>query len=145
MYSIAELQSVHHDIRKYLLVFHALTGCDTTSGIFRHTKASSLYLVRKNADYLNVFKEPNSSHVVIAEAGEMFFLQMYKATSAVRSLNELRYVMYVKRLKSQALNADLKLDSLPPTSAAAALHSYRAYHTVQVRLKTPIIHLPTKT
>ena len=104
---------------------------DTTSII----QVSSLSVLRSNdVSFLNVFKKIDASHCEIADAGERFFLLMYKAKKKTATLNDLRYDLYVKRSKTQSLQSDLKLQTLPPTSSACMYHSYRAYHTVQVML-----------
>ena len=79
---------------------------------------------------LKVFTQENSSKEAIAQSGEKFYIKMYGSTVA-KTLNRLRYLTYLKCIKTLSLKSDFSLESLPPTSAAAEHHSYRVYHTVQ--------------
>ena len=64
----------------------------------------------------------------MSKAGERLFLSLYGATSYNISLDNQRYILFQKSLK----NIAPKLESLPPTSASAAQHSFRTYYQVQV-------------
>ena len=54
-------------------------------------------------------------------------LKLYGAKKA-SSLDDYRHVMYMQRVSRKSLTSDgFLLESLPSTSRAAKLHSYRAY------------------
>ncbi|ELU12774.1 hypothetical protein CAPTEDRAFT_192602 [Capitella teleta] len=67
----------------------------------------------------------------IENAGEEFFLKLYGSNKLVSTLDKLRYYKYKQAKRKSPLTPTIKLESLPPTSAAAAQHSLRAYHQVQ--------------
>ncbi len=58
---------------------------------------------------------------------------MLKLYGAVRStsLDKLRYILYTRSVSRSSLSSGFKLESLPPTSAAAKFHSCHAYIAVQ--------------
>lgn len=62
------------------------------------------------------------------QAGETIFLLLYGSNDRTQTLDALRYIMFQKSLRKSTA----KLESLPPTSASAAQHSYRTYYQVQL-------------
>ena len=58
----------------YLAVVHALSGCDTTSALFRKGKIQAFKVLDNTEDlsFLDVFKTPNSTQDQIATFGEEF-------------------------------------------------------------------------
>jgi len=61
----------------------------------------------------------------------LFLLKLYGAARS-KTLDKLRYLMYYRSVHRTSLTSStFKLESLPPTSAAAKFHSYRAYLAVQ--------------
>ena len=78
---------------------------------------------------LDVFKQSNASADEIVRVGELFLLKLYKAKQSVTALDKLRYVQYMQKMSK--ISSTFQLQILPPTSAAAKYHSYRAYFTVQ--------------
>ena len=98
------------------------------------SKKRALEVLRSygDQDSLNTFTEPRSTpeYYYIANVGERFLLKLY---GAVRStwLNKLRYILYTRSVSRSSLSSGFKLESLPPTAAAARFHSYRAYLAVQ--------------
>ena len=91
---------------------------------------------------LDVFQRCDVSHDEIARAGELFLLKLYGATDACNSLDKLRYVLYMKKISKAS--STFQLQSLPPTSAAAKYHSYRAYYAVQEWLGNATDVMPTE-
>ena len=82
-------------------------------------------------DFLHVFKQEDACHRDIASAGEQLMLKLYGAQTS-QSLDKYRHVLYLQKVSRKSLtSASFQLESLPPTSAAAKFHAYRAYHTVQ--------------
>ena len=58
---------------------------------------------------------------------EEFLLDFYKSKHSA-SLDKLRYILYTQ---VSEISSSIKLESLPPTSAAAKYHSYKTYFTIQ--------------
>ena len=77
-----------------------------------------------------MFLKPNATHAEIQAAGEWKFY----GCSTNSTLNKQRYLRYNQRIAKSRLMSTFKLESLPPTSDAAAQHSFRAYHTIQQSL-----------
>ena len=110
---------------------HAITSADTTSAIFGLGKKKAFLLAQKdNLELLDVFENCGSSKEDIARAGEQFLLKLYGART-VTTLDKYRYTRYNYLISRSSLSSTLKLESLPPTSAAAAQHSLRTYLTIQ--------------
>ena len=79
---------------------------------------------------LNVFENRESSWDEIADAGEKFLLKLYVADQ-VQTLDKIRYPCYNRSISRMPLSSSFKLESMPPTSAAARQHSFRTYLCVQ--------------
>ena len=128
------IQSLHPAVKRHLLFAHAITGCDTVSALFGMGKQKALSVLERGEDNwvtLDIFKQPDATRDEIAEAGEKFLLKLYGATQS-NSLDKYRYVRYMQQVSNTSLtSAGFKLESLPPTSAAAKFHAFRTYHTVQ--------------
>ena len=121
-----------------------MSGCDTTSALFRRGKTQAFKVINNEEDlsYLEAFKCRESSHDLIGSAGEIFLLQVYNAPSTFKTLNDLRYANYKKQVSKKGLTAatGFELKVLPPTSDSAKYHSYRAYYQVQKWLGNDIIN-----
>ena len=123
------------NVVKYLAVAHALSGCDTTSALFRRGKIQAFKVLDNTQDmsFLDVFKRPHSTPKEIAMSGERFLLLLYKAPVTCKTLDDLRFWRYKKQVNEKKLTSasGLELRTLPPTSDAAKYHCYRAYLQVQ--------------
>jgi hypothetical protein len=116
-----------------LLFLHAITGCDTTSALFKKSKVKGLSILEKNKslrETVAVFSEENADHHAIAAAGEKFLLALYGAKTS-QTLDDYRYFYYNRLIGKQKLHSRFNLAVLPPTTAAAANHSFRTYIQVQ--------------
>ena len=124
--SINDIQTSIGDTRKYMLVLHAISGCDTVSAIYRIGKCKSFNLLHNKREYgmLNLFLNSDSTHEGIQRAGESFLLKLYGASKCA-SLDELRNICYKKAVTKTSLSSSFQLATLPPTSAAAKQHSFR--------------------
>ena len=131
LYNIRDIQRAIGDTAKHLMPLHAITGCDTVSGIYRQTKRKAFNLVHKRQDFeqLEFFARVGSTHEEVKNAGELFILKLYEAIQ-FQSLDEYRHIPYKKAIGRGSLCSSFHLESLPPTSAAAEQHSYRTYLTV---------------
>ena len=87
-------RSLKENVVKYLSVAHAMSGCDSTSSLFRKGKIHAFKVLDNNNDlsFLDVFKANNSRKEQIASAGEKFLLLMYNAPKTCQSLNNLRFM-----------------------------------------------------
>jgi len=131
VYDLQAIQSAIGGVRTHLMTLHAITGCDTTSALFGKGKKKALLLAQNDSlDFLDVFKSSESSKDSISMAGEKFLLKLYGARS-VATLDKYRYTCYNRSIGRSSLTSSFKLESLPPTSAAARQHSFRTYLTVQ--------------
>lgn len=135
IYSITEIQqALHAVVKRHILFAHAVTGCDTVSALYNIGKRKALSILEhdgNNWDNLDVFRRENADRDEIEQGGESFLLHLYGATQSA-SLDKARHVLYMKQVTRRSLTSEgFKLESLPPTSAAAKYHSYRAYYTIQ--------------
>ena len=114
-----------------ILLSHAMTGCDTTSGFFRigKTKLTKSKILENNPAYNSVFLEDGSDIDVVIDAGENIILQLY-GKHKCKSLDELRGVLYKKKLHNKSIRKRIDPRSLPPSSSAAKYHALRVYHTM---------------
>ena len=140
VYDILAVQKAIGKAKTHLMFIHAVTGCDTVSALYGQGKKKAFQLVQKdvnNFQFLDCFLNPESTKEQIASAGERFMLQLYGAHK-MQSLDRLRYISYNHAIRKSTLSSSFKLESLPPTSAAAKQHSYRTFHTVQQWLGNPV-------
>ena len=81
--------------KKFLLLNHAMTGCDTTSELFNIGKSKLLTcdIFETHHNQSNVFYTPESSLKHIAEAGERIILDLYGGQS-YQSLDKFRFEKY---------------------------------------------------
>ena len=130
--NIQEVQSANAGVSDHLLFLHSMTGCDTTSALYMKgkTKAFDVMKSLRNSQIPDAFTSPTSTHDDVAQNGEDFLLQLYGGGDA-KTLDQKRYIMYKRSISKSSLSSVFKLETLPPTSAAAKYHSYRVYHTVQ--------------
>ena len=77
-------------------------------------------------DSLSTFTEPRSLPEDITNVRVRFLLKFYGAVIST-SLDKLRYILYTRSVSRLSLSSGFKLESSPPTAAAAKFHSYRAY------------------
>ena len=139
LYRVRDIQASIGDTSKYLMVLHAITGCDTVSAVYRQGKRKAFNLVHnlKEYDLLNTFINAESTDQQVQQAGESFLLKLYVASTCA-SLDELCYIAYKKAISRTSLSSSFQLAALPPTSAAAKQHSFRTFLTVQEWMGRPL-------
>jgi hypothetical protein len=118
------------------LFLHAFLGCDTTSRIHGIGKGLALNKFVKEKsfqEHAHAFGCQDKTRREVIAAGEKAFLSLYNSGNEDVTLNSLRYTLFCKKV-SIGLSV-LQPESLPPTSAAAAFHSMRAYFQVQQLIK----------
>lgn len=133
MFNISKQREIFEECKDILLFCHAVSGCDTTSSLFRKGKVKSLNLLKKEERLrktVSVFNDRDATKEQIAVAGETFIIALY-GKSANKTLDEHRFYMYHQHTAKKRLQAHFDLATLPPTSAAASQHSFRVYHQVQ--------------
>ena len=86
---------------------------------------------KKEHDLLKDFISVGNTHQEVQKAGESSLLKLHGASSKCGSLDQLRYIAYKKAISRTSLSSSFQLATVPPTSAAAKLYSFRAYLTVQ--------------
>ena len=117
-----------------LFFLHAMTGCDTTSALYRQGKKKAFKLLLRCPELktcVEVFNDPSLSESDVKWAGEEFLLALYGAPKTTPSLNEYIYYCFMKAVVKCPIHTQFQLSSLPPTSAAAKEHSLCVYHRVQ--------------
>ena len=93
----------------------------------RPKKALAVLRSHGDQDSLSTFTEPRSIR---------FLLKLHGAVRST-SLDKLCYILYTRSVSRPSLPSGFKVESLPPTAAAAKFHSYRAYIAVQQLLAVP--------
>jgi hypothetical protein len=115
---------------RQLLVVHAISGCDSTSCLYGHSKASVWRRITGNDKTLPLtdVMESSESQDSIVEAGLKLLALIYGGKVS-DSLNELRYTRYMDITASAT--APLKPELLPPTVNAAKYHILRTHSQVK--------------
>ena len=116
-----------------ILPIRAFLGCYTVSRVHSiGTGEESFKKIMSNPEILNnlfKFNGQDTDKTIIATAGEKL-LSIFYVGSGDEKLNDMRYDMFCKKVTvSKSANTH---ESLPPTSDAACIHSFRAYHQVQI-------------
>ena len=143
--SIYRIQDIQENsasiVHKNILFLHAFSGCDTVSSFFQYGKRKVLKMIQESKDdwdCLDIFLKTDPDKEELEKVGEKFILKLYGAKTC-SSLDEFRYLKYMQRVSRKSItSADFQLESLPPTSAAAKFHTFRAYHTIQQWLGTEL-------
>ncbi|PZC75227.1 hypothetical protein B5X24_HaOG206534 [Helicoverpa armigera] len=119
--------------QNYILFLHAITGCDTSSAMYRRGKTSVFKLFEKEdlTDCAKVFTENDSKPETIIAKGIRFLLAVYGAPKKITCINKYRYLTFVKHTRK---NKQVQLSCLPPTSESAIQHLNRVYYQVQTWL-----------
>ena len=114
----------------YILFSHAFLGCDSISHPHGIGKQQILKMLenKKFVEAAKVFGCEGSSKEQIEQATEQCFLLLYKAPPTVKSLDELRYIKFVKKVSGKG--TAVLPQTLPPTSNAAKYHGWRVYFQV---------------
>ena len=124
---------------KHLLVCHAFTGCDTTSGLSGFGKAKPLETLCSGQvdEALDTFVDETSSKQDIKASGERLFKHIHGGTDDT-TLPQLRF----RKFSKQAKVGVIRPENLPPTENAAYQHSLRTFLQVQDWLKLTTMSLP---
>ncbi|GBN17070.1 hypothetical protein AVEN_192875-1 [Araneus ventricosus] len=114
-----------------ILLLHVFSGCDTTSAIYRKSKASTVNFFKNQLSQMkniaDIFYNPSSTSDAISQAGEKMFLAIYEVPANEHNLNNHRYAAFLK--SSTKVKSDLS--SLSPTKGEAEQQSFRVYLQIQ--------------
>lgn len=135
--NIFELQDKLGDVKKHILFAHAISGCDTTSFIFKKSKALCIKLLKKDISLcqrLQIFYEENPDKKQLMEVGITFITKLYRTRNSKEGIDSLRFTLYNRITCRQGLSANFNLAVLPPTKDAAIQHIFRAYYQVSYLL-----------
>ncbi|KAG1687728.1 hypothetical protein GQR58_008303 [Nymphon striatum] len=120
------------NVCNYLLLAHAMLGCDTTSKVFGIGKGVAIKHMRNDTDFkshADVFLDEDATQSKIADAGEKYLVSILKGDPE-ETLDQLRLQRFHQKVATNK-NA-VQPETLPPTSAAIKYHSLRVYYQVQV-------------
>ncbi|KAG1705779.1 4-hydroxy-2-oxoglutarate aldolase, mitochondrial [Nymphon striatum] len=115
----SSLLKIPAQIKSYLLVLHAWTGCDTTSAIHSKGKNSLLRKLKTSQhlrSLMDILSDKNADQVEVGAAGIELFLYMYGGN---QTLTKLRYYKFM----DMAAKGAILPENLPPTERAAVQHS----------------------
>ena len=84
--------SAYPKCQNHILFLHAITGCNTTSAMFRRGKRSILKLFEKKdlIDCAKVFAEIESSPQTIITKGTRFLIAVYGAPKKINCIDKYR-------------------------------------------------------
>ena len=115
--------------RRYLLFFHAFTGCDTFSSISSHGKTILFYkLCTGDIDeHMDIFRGIQATMNTVIGGGIAIFKYFYNARGTTCTLGKIWYNISSRK----AASVLIKPDTLRPTEGAAAWESLHAYLQTQ--------------
>ena len=119
------------DICSSILFLHAILGCDTTSQLHGIGKGNSLKKFTDCNHFRDLsvaFNSPSATAEEIVTAGEQVLVSMYNGKPG-KTLDYVRYKCFSAKVARNTSHSQPK--TLPPTSAAAKLHSLRVYYQAQ--------------
>ena len=116
-----DIQTIQHEIPKiqeHVLFAHAVSGCDTTSALYRKGKIKCLKILQTHdlQDVVEVFNGLNSSKEEIFKAACKYFLTLYRGNQKHKSIEECRFWCFL----ASASKSSMYLGSLCPTADDSA-------------------------
>jgi hypothetical protein len=113
------IQRLHPDVRRNILGFHAITGCDTTSSFSGIGKRSCWKVYEKEPNLLSgVGRNGNQDDV------EEYVAKVYNSPSTSGGINAARVAIFQKGIKDT--------ENLPPARDCLELHNARSNHQAKV-------------
>ena len=129
------------DKSRALPVFHALTGCDTTSALKGKGKLSAWQAWQAYSDVTDVLIRlaDNPFQLIDEESDdfrsiEQFVVNLYDRTSVSSSINEIRKDHFCKR--------KISMERLPPTQNALLQHVKRAIYQTGIWTTSTLTNQP---
>jgi len=134
---LVHIRRVQKDIgitaQQQLLAVHALTGCDTTSAVYGHSKVSSFREIAHSANMkalTDAIVTPDAQREKVAAAGMQLLVKLFGGGPA-DTLDHMRYARYMLKVSC----GPVLPEKFPPTARAAFHHCLRA-HLQAVCLQT---------
>ena len=126
------IQVISEAKRKTILLFRAMSGCDTTSIFFGigKTKLFKSPILKQSPNDAFLFTDNDCPIKDITDAGEQIILKLY-GNHKSKTLGELRVLTCRKKLLSKLAKNKIDPCNLPPSSNGAKYHTLKVYHTVQ--------------
>ncbi|KAG0699288.1 Transketolase-like protein 1 [Chionoecetes opilio] len=118
-----------HDIQltptmqRNILVYHAVTGCDTVSQPSGHGKKTTWKVFQQHGALFDDLGRGTLSESTIRSVEE-FFCRIYSPALDETNINDVRYRIFQKGTKNQ--------EKLPPSRKCLEQHTKRAHHQAQV-------------
>jgi len=106
-----------------LPLIHAISGCDTTSAMYGHGKASVFRKIAGSSSALDLSEIVSDvgRHQESVSAAGLKLISMIYGGKPDESLNHLRYVAYMNQLATSSLRS--RPERLPPSERAAHFHA----------------------
>nr|CAI5830024.1 unnamed protein product [Callosobruchus analis] len=104
VFSTTSLKNPRH--AEHILVYHAMTGCDTTSALFGHGKVKIASLLDKNPNLqvgFSRFQDSSATQNKIALAGERILVSLYNGRPN-DTLSDLGYAGFARSLTKSKYN-----------------------------------------
>lgn len=124
-------------LRRNIITFHALTGCDTTSSFSRVGKKTAWKTFNKYPELLNNVM-PGNTDALTLDHFEEFVCRLYGCDCS--HVNKARHAMFLKAKDPEGL---------PPTQNALRHHLRRVHHQVTVWMQavvtTQLVPDPTES
>lgn len=115
----------HHDIARYILPLHALTGCDTVSTLYGIGKIKAWKVLKQG--HLPPLLGDSDTSMEALEATAVRFIARCYGSKSQGTMSEVRFCVWQHKT-SRGKSHRFKLASLPPTSSAFQLHVRRAHY-----------------
>ena len=118
------LANILNEKAKALMLFHAITGCDTVSGFRGRGKKTAwtawLSYPEVTETFLTLLSTPVEIDESILEKIQRFIVVMYSKTCSLTSVNEARRELFTQCSRT--------IDNIPPTKNALIQHLRRAVY-----------------
>ena len=123
--SINDVVRKHKGIMDNLLAAYALTGCDTTSGLYGIGKGRMLKVLENYKGTLQAVGDLEADDGIVVQQCNRFVAQLYH--NGETDMNGIRGRMWKRKMGNKSITSAPKLCSLPPTAAALKQHYLRAH------------------
>ena len=121
IHTIADRLAFSDTTMKTITAFHAITGSDTTSYLFRHGKKTCWKVFQEHSQLLAGLGQGELDEATAKDV-ELFICKVYNVPNA-STVNKARAILFVKSCAPE---------SLPPTSDALSFHIKRAHYQTAV-------------
>ena len=121
IHTIADCLAFNETTMKVITAFHAITGSDTTSYLFKHGKKTCWKVFQEHSQLLEGLGQGELDEATAKDV-ELFICKVYNALNA-STVNKARAILFVKSCAPE---------SLPPTSDALSFHIKRAHYQTAV-------------